>query len=199
MCLFCSLFSPVFFCESVSLPGIEWKTGQAENGKKGRKTEMSLFPNGKMAQKLQKNGIWGYFLFSILGFFFARFRACLGAFSIFKPFSHCRLSARFFYSFSSVVLFFSFSERDTRKKRDTRLRRLRGLAKGSRPWRGVGESFFFQVFFFDQDKKPVKTRISQRQSITQKGVHAHSLAAREREHWFLQHLIHFIAVNFGRQ
>ena len=40
---------------------------------------------------------------------------------------------------------------------------------------------------------------SQRQSITQKGVHARSLTAREREHWFLQHLSHFIAVNFGRQ
>ena len=37
------------------------------------------------------------------------------------------------------------------------------------------------------------------QSITQKGVHAHPLTAPEREHWFLQHLSHFIAVNFGRQ
>ena len=41
--------------------------------------------------------------------------------------------------------------------------------------------------------------IRQRQSITQKGVHARSLTAREREHWFLQHLSHFTAVNFGRQ
>ena len=41
--------------------------------------------------------------------------------------------------------------------------------------------------------------LSQRQSITQKGVHARALTAREREHWFLQHLSHFIAVNFGRQ
>ena len=40
---------------------------------------------------------------------------------------------------------------------------------------------------------------SQRQSITQKGVHAHSLTAREREHWFLQHLSRFLAANFGRQ
>ena len=30
--------------------------------------------------------------------------------------------------------------------------------------------------------------VSQRQSITQKGVHTHPLTAREREHWFLQHL-----------
>ena len=30
--------------------------------------------------------------------------------------------------------------------------------------------------------------ISQPQSITQKGVHARPLTAREREHWFLQHL-----------
>ena len=43
------------------------------------------------------------------------------------------------------------------------------------------------------------TQLSQPQSITQKGVHAHPLTAREREHWFLQHLSHFIAVNFGRQ
>ena len=43
------------------------------------------------------------------------------------------------------------------------------------------------------------TRISERQSITQKGVHTHPLTAREREHWVLQHLSHFIAVNFGRQ
>ena len=41
--------------------------------------------------------------------------------------------------------------------------------------------------------------ISQRQSITQKGVHAHPLTAREREHWFLQHVSHFIPLNFGRQ
>ena len=41
--------------------------------------------------------------------------------------------------------------------------------------------------------------VSQRQSITQKGVHTRALTAREREHWFLQHLSHFIAVNFGRQ
>ena len=33
----------------------------------------------------------------------------------------------------------------------------------------------------------------------QKGVHAHSPTALEREHWFLQHLSHFIAVNFGRE
>ena len=47
--------------------------------------------------------------------------------------------------------------------------------------------------------KAYVTLISQRQSITQKGVHARSLTAREREHWFLRHLSHFIAVNFGRQ
>ena len=44
-----------------------------------------------------------------------------------------------------------------------------------------------------------KHKFSQRQSITQKGVHTHPLTAWEREHWFLQHLSHFIAVNFGRQ
>ena len=32
-----------------------------------------------------------------------------------------------------------------------------------------------------------------------KGVHAHPLTAREREHRFLQHLSDFLAVNFGRQ
>ena len=37
------------------------------------------------------------------------------------------------------------------------------------------------------------------QSITQKCVHTHPLTAREHEHWFLQHLSHFIAVNSGRQ
>ena len=43
-------------------------------------------------------------------------------------------------------------------------------------------------------------RISQHQSITQKGVHTQPLTAREREHWFLQHLMsHFIAVDFGGQ
>ena len=41
--------------------------------------------------------------------------------------------------------------------------------------------------------------ISQPQSITQKGVHAHLLTAREREHWFLQRLSHFRAANCGRQ
>ena len=41
--------------------------------------------------------------------------------------------------------------------------------------------------------------LSQPQFITQKGVHAHPLTAREREHWFLQHLSHFLAANFGRQ
>ena len=40
---------------------------------------------------------------------------------------------------------------------------------------------------------------SQPQSITQKGVHARLLTAREREHWFLQHLSHLPATNFGRQ
>ena len=40
---------------------------------------------------------------------------------------------------------------------------------------------------------------SQPQSITQKGVHAHLVTAQEREHWFLQHLSHFLAANFGRQ
>ena len=40
---------------------------------------------------------------------------------------------------------------------------------------------------------------SQRQSITQKGVHAHALTAPEREHWFLQHLSHFLAADFGHQ
>ena len=45
----------------------------------------------------------------------------------------------------------------------------------------------------------VEPIISQRQSITQKGVHAHPLTAREREHWFLQHLSDFLAANFGRQ
>ena len=41
---------------------------------------------------------------------------------------------------------------------------------------------------------------SQPQSITQKGVHARLLTALEREHWFfLQHLSHFPATNFGRQ
>ena len=40
---------------------------------------------------------------------------------------------------------------------------------------------------------------SRPQSITQKGVHAHPLTAREREHWFLQHLSHFLTANFGRQ
>ena len=39
-------------------------------------------------------------------------------------------------------------------------------------------------------------KLSQPQSITQKGVHTHLLTAREREHWFLQHLSHFLAVNF---
>ena len=39
--------------------------------------------------------------------------------------------------------------------------------------------------------------ISQRQSITQKGVHTHPLTAREREHWFLRHLSLSIAVNSG--
>ena len=46
---------------------------------------------------------------------------------------------------------------------------------------------------------PRKTKISEPQSITQKGVHAHPLTAREREHWFLQHSSHFLAANFGRQ
>ena len=41
--------------------------------------------------------------------------------------------------------------------------------------------------------------VSQPQSITQKGVHAHPLTAREREHWFLQPLSHSLAANFGRQ
>ena len=41
--------------------------------------------------------------------------------------------------------------------------------------------------------------ISQPQSITQKGVHAHPLKAWEREHWCLKHLSHFLAANFGRQ
>ena len=40
---------------------------------------------------------------------------------------------------------------------------------------------------------------SKPQSITQEGVHTHPLTAREREHWFLHHLSHFIAVNFGGQ
>ena len=40
---------------------------------------------------------------------------------------------------------------------------------------------------------------SQPQSSTQKGVHAHPLTAREREHWFLKHLSHSLAANFGRQ
>ena len=40
---------------------------------------------------------------------------------------------------------------------------------------------------------------SQPQSITQKGVHARPLTAREREHWFLKHLSHFPVTNFGRQ
>ena len=41
---------------------------------------------------------------------------------------------------------------------------------------------------------------SQPQSITQKGVHARPLTAREREHWFVfQHLSHVPATNFGRQ
>ena len=43
------------------------------------------------------------------------------------------------------------------------------------------------------------TKYSQPQSITQKGVHARLLTAREREHWFLQHLSHLPATNFGRQ
>ena len=33
----------------------------------------------------------------------------------------------------------------------------------------------------------------------QTGVHTHPLTARVREHWFLQHLSHFIAANFGHQ
>ena len=33
--------------------------------------------------------------------------------------------------------------------------------------------------------------------VSQKGVHTHPLTAREREHWFLQHVSHFMAVNFG--
>ena len=41
--------------------------------------------------------------------------------------------------------------------------------------------------------------MSQTQSITQKGVHAPLLTARERLHWFLQHFSHFLAANFGRQ
>ena len=45
----------------------------------------------------------------------------------------------------------------------------------------------------------VHEKISQPQSITQKGVHACPLTAREREHWFSQHLSHFPATNFGRQ
>ena len=40
---------------------------------------------------------------------------------------------------------------------------------------------------------------SQCQSITQKGVHARPLTAREREHWFLKRLTLFPATNFGRQ
>ena len=39
--------------------------------------------------------------------------------------------------------------------------------------------------------------VSQRQSITRKGVHTHPLTAREREHWFSKHLSHFTAVNVG--
>ena len=35
--------------------------------------------------------------------------------------------------------------------------------------------------------------------FTQKGVHAHPLTAREREHWILQHVSHLLAANFGRQ
>ena len=35
-------------------------------------------------------------------------------------------------------------------------------------------------------------KLSQRQSITQKGVHAHPLTAREREHGFLQHSLFLI-------
>ena len=46
---------------------------------------------------------------------------------------------------------------------------------------------------------PGCSKISRPQSITQKGVHTHPLTAREREHWFLQHLSHFLAANFGRQ
>ena len=41
-------------------------------------------------------------------------------------------------------------------------------------------------------------KFSQPQSITQKGVHARPLTAREREHWFLQHLSHFLAAIFVR-
>ena len=42
-----------------------------------------------------------------------------------------------------------------------------------------------------------QTPNSQPQSITQKGVHTHPLTAREREHWFLQHLSHVLAANSG--
>ena len=37
---------------------------------------------------------------------------------------------------------------------------------------------------------------SQRQSITQKGVHTHLLTAREREHWLLRHFSHFFSREF---
>ena len=61
------------------------------------------------------------------------------------------------------------------------------------------ESRVFLVGADILDPKAGMSMISQRQSITSKGVHAHPLTAREREHWFLQHPSHFLVAKFGRQ
>ena len=63
----------------------------------------------------------------------------------------------------------------------------------------MGESACFKNGHARVETRVLKTLVSQRQSIIQKGVHAHPLTARERENWFLQHLSQFLAAKFGRQ